>query len=159
MRAWQDKLITGLEEPPGLARLMDLYESNYRDLCRLLPLLRQLRGGHLSEGRGGDPDLHLRIHEQTTYTTRFELTYLFDGEADPAVEVRMFHDARLAEVISCCGHPRHHALRSFSELAGAQIMRRWPRNLLLAKWLVYLLAGPRPMLQSPPPRQGGASAG
>ena len=148
MSVWRDKLVSGLEGPPGLSRLMDLYESNYRGLSRLIPLVRQLRGDLVAEGRRGDPDLHVRIREQTTYTTRLELTYLFSGVADPALEVRLFHDARVAEVLSCCGHPRHHALASFSELAGEQITRRWPRNLLLAKWLDYLLATPRPLLQS-----------
>ena len=133
--------LEGLLGPRRLARLMDLYESNYRQLMRIAPAVRELEGVAVSS-LPDDLDLHLETIEQTRYTTCLRLTYYFPDasgelEPDPAVTVRLFHDARVAEVLSCRGHPRHRALAGFRALPGEQIRRRWPRNLLLAKWLEF----------------------
>ena len=86
--------------PRSFTSLMTLYESNYIRLGWLVPGLRALRGSLRSEVAGG-PALELAVVEQCRYTTALNLTYLFgDGgatEREPSLEVRVYHDARLAE--------------------------------------------------------------
>jgi uncharacterized protein YqiB (DUF1249 family) len=107
--------------PRSFTSLMTLYESNFIRLGWLVPGLRALRGCLRSEVAGG-PALELAVVEQCRYTTTINLTYLFgDGEAavrEPGLEVRVYHDARLAEACR----------------AGAP---RWSCNMLLNKWLEY----------------------
>lgn len=120
--------------------LMTLYESNFVRLKRLIPALRQLHGAHQSQVQG-DCRLSLRIEEHAAYTTTFNLTYLFDtgaGEfADPDLQVRVYHDARLAEVLDCARQPRHRVLASLRTNLRGQINERWQRNIMLNKWLDY----------------------
>ena len=66
--------------------------------------------------------MHLRLHERSRYTTTLTLTYLFDeggmAVSDPDLQIRIYHDARLAEVQACARWHRHTLLESLrSELA------------------------------------------
>lgn len=100
--------LTGCQ-PRTLASLMELQDSSFRRLLRLAPQLRQMRGTFTS--RVADAlDLHLSVIEKFKYTTTILLTYEFAGGAgtlvEPNVTIRLYHDARLAEVISDAR--RHH---------------------------------------------------
>jgi uncharacterized protein len=120
--------------------LMTLYESNYVRLKRLIPALRQLNGSHESRVQG-DCRLTLCIEDHAAYTSTFNLTYLFDsgaGEfADPDLQVRVYHDAHLAEVLDCARQPRHRVLASLKSHLHGQLNERWCRNMMLNKWLDY----------------------
>jgi uncharacterized protein YqiB (DUF1249 family) len=126
--------------PRSFTSLMTLYESNFIRLGWLVPGLRALRGCLRSEVAGG-PALELAVVEQCRYTTTINLTYLFgDGEAavrEPGLEVRVYHDARLAEACSVGPVPTHPSLRRLA--AGVRPGRgtRWSCNMLLNKWLEY----------------------
>jgi uncharacterized protein YqiB (DUF1249 family) len=126
--------------PGSFVSLMSLYESNYIRLGWLVPDLACVHDVATSHVAGDCP-LHLRIVERTPYTTSFTLTYLFDEGhgvvSDPDLTVRVYHDARLAEVRECARWHRHEVLESIrSELARA-LGDRWLRNLMLNKWLDY----------------------
>ena len=128
-------------KPGSFVSLMSLYESNYIRLGWLIPNLRELEGASISNV-DTDLPLHVRVDERSPYTTTLTLTYLFedaDGArvADPDLQIRVYHDARLAEVQACAHWHRHTVLESIrSDLARA-LGDRWLRNVMLNKWLDY----------------------
>jgi uncharacterized protein YqiB (DUF1249 family) len=119
---------------------MTLYESNYIRLGWLAPDLRRLRGSLTSSVPGG-PALELAVLEQCRYTTTLGMSYLFpDGAAparDPALEVRVYHDARLAEACGTGADYAHAALRRIAAAVPRDRGSRWSVNMLLNKWLEY----------------------
>lgn len=126
--------------PGSFVSLMSLYESNYIRLGWLIPNLHLIEGECVSNAEGDCP-LHLCVCERTRYTTTLTLTYLFDEAgaqvADPDLQVRVYHDARLAEAQACARWHRHSTLETLrSELARA-LGDRWLRNVMLNKWLDY----------------------
>ncbi len=127
---------------PNLSGLMGLYEQNYRRLLRLLPEW-PLPFDEAVSRSSADRDLHMRVVERTKYTTTVHLTYFFeeaDGRvSDPDMEVRLFHDAQLAEVLACGMHPRSLNFGDFDFESASAVDVRWGRNLFLNKWLDYLL--------------------
>lgn len=128
--------------PASFVSLMSLYESNYIRLGWLMPGLAALTSplsvvSHVT----GDCPLHLQVEERSRYTTTLTLTYVFADEAglacDPDLQIRVYHDAKLAEVQGCARWHRHTLLESLrSELARA-LGERWLRNVMLNKWLDY----------------------
>jgi len=126
--------------PVSFVSLMTLYESNYIRLRALVGDVRSLSGRHVSRV-AGDCDLHLEPVEQNPYTTVLRLTYLFDDAAgqtaDPDLEVRVYHDARLAEATHGVPKPRHPGLAGLRAAMPAGLGERWLRNMLLNKWLDY----------------------
>jgi uncharacterized protein len=83
------------------------------------------------------------VVEQAPYTSTIKLTYRFEEEggtlADPDLELRVYHDARLAEVTACGRWVRHESLEHVREGIPRQLGERWLRNMLLNKWLDYCL--------------------
>lgn len=125
--------------PASFVGLMTLYESNYIRLRALVGNPVALEGRHVSSV-AGDCDLHLDVIERTPYTTLLRLTHLFDDAeniaAEPDLEVRVYHDARLAEA-SRCGRWRHPRLADLRTRVPSVLGVRWQRNVLLNKWLDY----------------------
>ncbi len=126
--------------PASFVGLMTLYESNYLRLRGLAGDLRALAGRRVSSVVS-DCDLHLDTVEHSPYTTVFRLTYFFEDPpglvADPDLEVRVYHDARLAEASRCGRWVRHPGLASIRSRMSASLGERWLRNMLLNKWLDY----------------------
>jgi uncharacterized protein YqiB (DUF1249 family) len=124
--------------PRSFVSLMTLYESNYIRLGWLAPELRRLRGSFVSQVAGG-PALELSVVEQCRYTTAFRMTYLLEEDAamtrEPQLDVRVYHDARLAE--ACGTGPVHPRLRGLAAGVAASRGERWTCNMLLNKWLEY----------------------
>ncbi len=120
------------------AGLMDLYERNYIGLRRLIPRLPVDAGSHTSTVSCG-LDLHVRLLERHRYTSDLRLTYFFarsDGaQAEPDLLVRIYHDARQAEVMSA--HLRHWP--EFEAERCTELRSRWRANRFLWKWLNYCL--------------------
>jgi hypothetical protein len=126
--------------PVSFVSLMTLYESNYIRLRGLVGEARALSGRVVSSVPG-DLDLHVEALEHSPYTTILRLTYVFEdaGEpvADPDLEVRVYHDARLAEASRCGRWGRHPALAHVQARLPAALGERWLRNMMLNKWLDY----------------------
>lgn len=126
--------------PVSFVSLMTLYESNYIRLRALVGDVRGLAGRTMSSVPG-DLDLHLEALEHSPYTSILRLTYFFtDAEAtvaEPDLEVRVYHDARLAEASRCSRQVRHPGLASLQDGLPAALGERWRRNMLLNKWLDY----------------------
>lgn len=126
----------------SFAALMELYESNYIYLRRLVP--EPDRQGDVVVSRvNGTADLHLRITERYAYTTGMMLTHSFDAadepETTPDLQVRVYHDARVAEVLP---HSRLKGFRPWRDTTPPQagtLAWRWETNRFLNRWLRYCL--------------------
>ena len=133
------------DEPGTFPALMDLYECNYINMRRLLPVTHE-RPIHLVSRISGNLDLHLGFVERFRYTSELSLTYRFHQAgavlSEPDLRIRIYHDARLAEVLTA--HLRHHPAFDAESLAdrpadGKQLHARWKINRFLFKWLNYCL--------------------
>jgi uncharacterized protein YqiB (DUF1249 family) len=126
--------------PGTFVSLMSLYESNYIRLSWLVPDLLAVDAPRVSHVQG-DCALHLNVVERSRYTTTLSLTYLFEDEqgvvADPDLLIRVYHDARLAEVQSCARWHRHTMLEAIRSQFARELGDRWMRNMMLNKWLDY----------------------
>ena len=131
-----------LVRPRSFAGLMSLYEGNHVRLKQLLGNLRRLPADAVSASPT-DLSLHFSVQEEGRYTTVMQLTYWFDEGiarvADPDLSLRIYHDARLAEAVSCAEAPRHAVLREVWQPARSEMQRRWTLNILLHKWLEFCL--------------------
>ncbi|HEX2668465.1 MAG TPA: DUF1249 domain-containing protein [Gammaproteobacteria bacterium] len=131
-----------LVRPRSFAGLMTLYETNHVRMKQLLGNLRRVPE-HAVSSSATDLSLYLSVQERSRYTTVMQLTYWFDGTAgsvaDPDLAVRVYHDARLAEAVSCAGNPRHAALQGLWRPARSELEHRWTLNILLHKWLEFCL--------------------
>ncbi len=135
--------LTGCQ-PRTLASLMDLQDSSFRRLLRLAPELRHMRGDFISSVAGA-LDLHLSVIERFKYTTTILLTYEFAAASgalvEPNVTIRLYHDARLAEVVSDARRHRsrntHHCRRRGGD--ATELERKWEQSRFLQKWLGYCL--------------------
>ena len=129
-------------KPRSFAGLMSVYESNYLRLLNLIPELERLDGCYRSRV-AGDCDLHLEILQRERYTLTMSMTYYFSNEteivADPDMLLRVYFDGQLAEAMSLGKDHRHVEFRRLFRDHGNELGRRWTRNLILNKWLEYLL--------------------
>jgi uncharacterized protein len=132
---WQD--LSGT-----FAGLMDLYECNYIGVRRLIPVMPPARASLVSHVPGG-LSLHLDVIERFRYTSELSLTYHFFRNAgmvaEPDVRIRVYHDARLAEVLSA--HLRHRLGFNIGDDVNSRtyLRYRWHVNRFLYKWLSYCL--------------------
>ena len=129
-------------KPKSFVGLMALYESNYLRLQNLIPDLERLDGCFRSQV-AGDCELHVDILERCRYTVTLSLTYVFEGDSgphtDPDMQVRAYLDGQLAEAMNIGSGHRHSELRRLRKEHRAELDARWKRNVVLNKWLEYLL--------------------
>ncbi|MGM0552683.1 MAG: DUF1249 domain-containing protein [Pseudomonadota bacterium] len=128
--------------PVTFAALMEMYEENYLALRRLCPDLRELPAVAVSRVEGA-LDLHLELQERTRYTTTLRLTYVFEDAGEqrlrPDLCIRLFHDARQAEVLGRYCRQSGRGLMIDSLAGEAGLGCRWRHNRFLYKWLRYCL--------------------
>ena len=126
--------------PRSFVSLMTLYESNFIRFGWLVPDLRCISGS-LRSVVAGEPALELSVLEKSRYTTTLDMSYLFDHSSgpvrDPGLEIRVYHDARLAEARATSAEPAHPQLRRLCAALPRVNDRRWSCNMLLNKWLEY----------------------
>ena len=127
--------------PGTFTGLMSLYESNYIKLRNLAADLDWPAEVIVSVS-ARDQALHAEVLRREPYTTTLHLTYWFDdlGAAvpEPALVLRIYHDARLVEAVSNAESHRHAKLREWARAGHTELDRRWRRNMFLNKWLDYL---------------------
>jgi uncharacterized protein len=126
--------------PRSFVSLMTLYESNFIRFGWLVPDVRCITGS-LRSVVAGEPPLEMSVVEKCRYTTTLGMSYLFEDDTgsvrDPGLEIRIYHDARLAEARAMCGEPADPRLRRLSAGIPRGSDRRWSCNMLLNKWLEY----------------------
>ena len=133
--------------PGSFSGLMTIYESNFLKfdrLCGHAQLGPELHVSHVTD----DCDLHLEIVRQEPYTSTLTLTYWFEESdragalhtiPDPDLLVRVYHDAALVEAVTSRERHRHRVLEAISKSHSGELDRRWRINMMLNKWLDYLL--------------------
>ena len=129
--------------PGSFSGLMLLYESNYLRLAALTGDLDRGMDSWISRVRS-DNDLYLERTGAERYTTTLCMTYWLrsaDGRPvkDPDMTIRIYHDAAQVEAVSCRAAHRHHRLREISRSHAGELNRRWEINMMLNKWLEYLI--------------------
>ena len=133
-------IVSWRNRPRSFVSLMTLYESNFIRLGWLARDLKRLPS-HAVSRVSGDCDLHLVVTERSRYTTSLELTYRFDEDgvsiAEPNLELRIYHDARLLEACRAIDSRRHRDLAQLRASCVATLDERWMRNQMLNKWLEY----------------------
>ena len=126
-------------EPRGFVSLMDLYENNFLRFKKLVPDLDVLEQDAYSR-INGCMGLHISVLDRSRYTTTLRMTYHFvEGSrlyAEPDLRIRVYHDARLVEVLS--GHLKHGRQRLDHLPADAKV-EKWKLNRFLYKWLGFCL--------------------
>lgn len=124
----------------NLAGLIDIYESNYYRLLRLIPELDQMQGTTVSRVAGA-LDLYLTVLERSVYTTTLALTYEFDDPerpaAEPNVRIRIYHDAKVVEVLSIARRKRQRHACGWRVCRKSELDRKWEINRFLQKWLGF----------------------
>lgn len=127
---------------PKLERLQHLQTEIYRQLQLLIPDKMAHYDSFQSKVHGS-PLLRMDILERHPYTYFVRLTYEFEGddqkEIAPDAHIRIYNDARLAEVTSY--NPDQGFTRSANPyFPHMQLFQRsWRQNQALDKWLSYLL--------------------
>jgi len=128
--------------PGSFGGLMALYESNYIKLSQLVGDANQA-GATYRSGIDGDCVLQMCVDTCVRYTRDLRLTYLFDEPegrvAEPDMTVRVYLDARMSEVLGWAEHQRHPLLTKWVAQLSRELDRRWSHNMVLSKWLDYLL--------------------
>ena len=117
-------------------------ESNYQKLFRLIPDLcsfDKIAIGHTQN----KPALYLDVLERNPYTLTIELSHCFDRQLaemiEPGVRIRVYLDAKLAEVIRDHDRP---AVDRIDRNPGAVLEiqdYKWRLNYFLQKWLDHCL--------------------
>ncbi|MBS3965625.1 MAG: DUF1249 domain-containing protein [Methylomonas sp.] len=119
-------------------------EANYQKLFKLIPDLRSFENSAV--GLTPDqPTLYLSILERKPYTLTIELSHRFrhhlTESMTPAVTIRVYLDARLAEVIHDSDRPP--VDKVYQNPANALEIQdyKWRLNYFLQKWLDHCLQG------------------
>jgi len=120
---------------------MGLYAENYWRLTRVFGPERLAIGRFLSTS-GDGLDLTLEVLEQHAYTLDLQLSYQFrdesSGKPDPSAHVRLYRDARLAEVMTCYVGSRLEDVLGRFPTPKAAVDHRLRMSSFLGKWLEYL---------------------
>lgn len=116
--------------------------SNYRKLFRLIPDLLAYDDSAIGQTVNHSA-LHLEVIDRSPYTLTIQLSHRFKKNLDelmePAVRIRLYLDAKLAEVIS--DHARSAVSLVFKDPGlSYEIMNyKWRLNYFLQKWLDHCL--------------------
>tara|TARA_B100000530_G_scaffold249771_1_gene164173 strand:- start:255 stop:749 length:495 start_codon:yes stop_codon:yes gene_type:complete len=137
--------------PGTFTGLMTLYESNYVKLLQLIEGFQTFveKAPEITISQTDlDCDLQLEIKLKEKYTTTLNITYLLylDDDVgvnaavlDPDLTIRVYHDAKLIEVLHGLEEHRHQKLCEFHKTHSCELDTRWKNNMMLNKWLDYLL--------------------
>ena len=128
-----------------LVGLQAACEANYARLMRLLPQMREVRGSRrvaLSQGERLLGVLALEVVEACPYTTTLQVRqeYSLPWLPSPQLEVRVYHDARMAEVVAAENARRFRSVYSYPNADMHQPDEKSQLNLFLGEWLSHCLA-------------------
>ncbi len=122
-------------------------DANYLRLSKLLPQLGERERWRYSMPHGS---LELEVIERSRYTTEVSLSASSASEqrwmAPPRITVRLYHDARMAEVVAVdgrgpLGEKAPGVLHAGARMQGAD--ERQQANRFLGEWLGHCLANGR----------------
>lgn len=127
-----------------LTKLGACYEANYRRLIKLIP--EQSGWDEVSYKLGRSSDLFgvvkISLLESTKYTNTLLLEQVHNTGRwlnNPQITVRLYHDASVAEVISCYRHRRIEAVNAYPNRFMHHPDEKVQINAFLAEWLSFCL--------------------
>ena len=125
-----------------LSGLLADCEANYARLCRLLPNIKNEWHWQFGVAKG---EMRVKALDQAPYTTTIELSQPSQAAGLPSqsMQVRVCHDARVAEVIAYQGQRR---IRPKYDYPNAEMRHRDEQrqlNQFLGEWLSYCLENGR----------------
>lgn len=128
-----------------LLELQAACEANYARLLRLLPDMRgaqRARRVALSQGEQRLGILALDVLETCPYTTTLQVRqeHSLPWLPVPQLEVRVYHDARMAEVVRAENARRFRSIYPYPNAAMHQPDEKTQLNLFLGEWLSHCLA-------------------
>lgn len=122
-----------------LAELMRVYETNYAKLNALLP--RQPSVGDIRRYQAASMSYQIQVGEVTKYTTLVDICQSDDVPIFPLpkMSVRLYHDARVAEVCSSEYLSRVKARYDYPNDKMVQKDEKAQLNRFLGDWLSFCL--------------------
>jgi uncharacterized protein len=132
-----------------LVELQAACEANYARLMQLLPGMReqphpprQPRRVALSQGERLLGVLALEVVETCPYTSTIQVRqeHSLPWLPIPQLEVRVYHDARMAEVVGAQSARRFRGIYPYPNAAMHQPDEKTQLNLFLGEWLSHCLA-------------------
>ena len=125
---------------PNLPAWLSVCDANY---MRIISLLPDCDSEDLTYSFGaGSLNFVIRIQECTRYTTTLELRQLNPGLPEylvPEMQVRLYHDARLAEVLATQNISGLEASYTYPNAAMRQKNEKELVNRFLCEWLEFCL--------------------
>ncbi len=121
--------------------LEQICESNYQKLLQLIPALTDFKQTAIGIS-SHKPALHLVVLERNPYTMTIQLSHRFSTLHElmlPAVTIRVYLDAQLAEVLCDADRP---AVSRVYRNPGKVVeigQYKWRLNYFLQKWLEHCL--------------------
>jgi uncharacterized protein YqiB (DUF1249 family) len=122
-----------------LAELMRVYETNYAKLNALLP--NQPSVGDVRSYQVANMAYQLEVNEITKYTTLIDVSQC-DSQPIfplPKMTVRLYHDARVAEVCASEQISRVKARYDYPNTKMMQKDEKFQLNQFLSDWLTFCL--------------------
>lgn len=122
--------------------LEQICDSNYQKLFQLIPDLTVYEHYAVGVTISAQPQLFLKVLERNPYTLTIELSHQFSHLRElmlPAVTIRIYLDAQLAEVL--CDIDRPAVARVFQDPGNLIGIRqyKWRLNYFLQKWLDFCM--------------------
>lgn len=122
-------------------------EANYHRLLKLMPRHATVNDWQFAiSGGSRDHHLQIRIIERSRYTTTVQMAQLDIRVPDqnvwlqmPKLTVRLYHDARLAEVLAWEGHKRLRPRYDYPNRAMYHSDEKAQLNRFLGEWLALSL--------------------
>ncbi|WP_240946274.1 DUF1249 domain-containing protein [Pseudomaricurvus alkylphenolicus] len=128
----------------NLVEQMACCEANYARLLKLMPKLDERDNWQYQVQSGGSAwDIRLKVTERARYTTMLEVSQsdaLEKWGSSPKLEVRLYHDARMAEVIAWREHQRVKPRYDYPNRNMYQKDEKAQFNQFLSDWLIHSLA-------------------
>lgn len=122
-------------------------EANYHRMLKLMPQHHTVNDWQFAISDGGrNHYLQIRIIERSRYTTTVQMAQLEIRVPEenlwlqmPKLTVRLYHDARLAEVLAWEGHKRLRPRYEYPNRAMYQSDEKAQLNRFLGEWLALSL--------------------
>lgn len=129
---------------PDLSKQQALCEANYARIMKLMPDIHQDDEREFQVSLAGqESTVHLKVEERFTFTTtvivRLSMSRRSEWLEAPQLQVRLYHDARLAEVI--CPQTRYQLKGKYPypNKLMYQPDEKMQLNDYLAQWLSFCL--------------------
>lgn len=123
--------------------LMWVFEANYDRLMKLIPRMPAV-GEAVASSVDGMTDLHLEVVERSRYTTTISLTQYLRSEdkllPDPYMRIRLYHDAKVAEVLAYQNHAHFKHRYPYPNPRMHQRCEKRMLNQFLGEWLAHCIA-------------------